>query len=203
MQFPLSEDAVTALLATESASMVRQMGQAELQLCCEKEAPNHSAARQILTLYLAALLLEEDYTEALQVGKRWKQRGAAMKLKIDTALALANVADAMRSHRYAEAMQVLPTPRESSGVKCVERLRRVLRQRIAASLSLACTHVKSSDMAAMLGLTVEELAEAAGSLGWRLQGDVATPLPKEPESGHIGEQTLQSLTSLVCTLERS
>ncbi|XP_018415441.1 PREDICTED: COP9 signalosome complex subunit 8 isoform X2 [Nanorana parkeri] len=189
-----------AVMAENPVSYQRLLEQCEEQ---ELEAPGGVAAPHIYSQLLALYLLHNDMNNGRYLWKRipppiksanaelgWIWEVGQRIWQRDFPGIYASIA----AHQWSE--NILPI---------MEAVRDETRQRAFGLVSQAYTSISADDLAAFVGLSVEDAVKGVLEQGWQADSATRMVMPKKPDSAPLSlipnEQQLARLTDYVAFLE--
>ena len=137
----------------------------------------------------------------------WKRIPASLKQLTDSELQRVwSFVQCLIERKYPEAFQLMVSQRWSNNElrETVDKLAAVTRRRLFDSVSVAYSSVRVSELAVMLGLSVDETCALAHAHAWSLDPThkFLIPIPTKTDKPSIANQVqMQQLTNLVSFLE--
>ncbi|XP_038644268.1 COP9 signalosome complex subunit 8 isoform X1 [Scyliorhinus canicula] len=195
----------TAVMAENSVGFSKLLEQCEIQ---ELEAPGGIATPQVYAQLLALYLLHNDMNTARYL---WKRIPQAIKTANPELGAIWSVGQRIWQRDFPGIYTVISSHQWSDTIQPImEELRDASRRRAFGLVSQAYTSISADDLAAFVGLPVEDAVKgsvftAVLEQGWQADPSTRMVVPKKTEPPPIpqipNEQQLARLTDYVAFLE--
>lgn len=189
-----------AVMAENPVSYQRLLEQCEEQ---ELEAPGGVATPNIYSQLLVLYLLHNDMNNARYLWKRIPQPVKSANAEIGWIWDVGQkiwqrdfpgIYSSIAAHQWSENIQPV-----------MEAVRDATRRRAFVLVSQAYTSISADDLAAFVGLPVEEAVKGVLEQGWQADSATRMVMPKKPDSAPLSlipnEQQLARLTDYVAFLE--
>ncbi|KAM9305821.1 COP9 signalosome complex subunit 8 [Gastrophryne carolinensis] len=189
-----------AVMAENPVCYQRLLEQYEEQ---ELEAPGGVANPQVYSQLLALYLLHNDMNNARYLWKRIPPAVKSSNAEIGWIWEVGQriwlrdfpgIYTAIAAHQWSENIQPI-----------IEAVRDATRRRALGLVSQAYTSISADDLAAFVGLPVEEAVKGVIEQGWNADSATRMVMPKRPDSAPLSqipnEQQLARLTDYVAFLE--
>ncbi|XP_069790504.1 COP9 signalosome complex subunit 8 isoform X2 [Narcine bancroftii] len=182
-------------------------GQIERQTSVRREssnkAPGGIATPQVYGQLLALYLLHNDMNTARYL---WKRIPQALKTANPELGAIWSVGQRVWQRDFPGIYTVISSHQWSDTIQPImEELRDATRRRAFGLVAQAYTSISADDLAAFVGLPVEDAVKAVLELGWQADPSTRMVVPKKTEPPPVpqipNEQQLARLTDYVAFLE--
>ncbi|XP_060684033.1 COP9 signalosome complex subunit 8 [Hemiscyllium ocellatum] len=189
-----------AVMAENSVGFAKLLEQCELQ---ELEAPGGIATPQVYGQLLALYLLHNDMNTARYL---WKRIPQAIKTANPELGAIWSVGQRIWQRDFPGIYTVISSHQWSDTIQPImEELRDATRRRAFGLVAQAYTSISADDLAAFVGLPVEDAVKAVLEQGWQADPSTRMVVPKKAEPPPVpqipNEQQLARLTDYVAFLE--
>ncbi|XP_069839242.1 COP9 signalosome complex subunit 8 [Dendropsophus ebraccatus] len=189
-----------AVMAENPVSYQRLLKQCEEQ---ELEAPGGVATPQVYSQLLVLYLLHNDMNNARYLWKRIPPSVRSSSPELGWIWEVGQriwqrdfpgIYSSIAAHQWSENIQPI-----------MEAVRDTTRRRAFCLVSQAYTSISADDLAAFVGLPVEEAVKGVVEQGWQADSATRIVMPKKPDSAPLSlipnEQQLARLTDYVAFLE--
>ncbi|NP_001279060.1 COP9 signalosome complex subunit 8 [Callorhinchus milii] len=189
-----------AVMAENSVGFSKLLEQCETQ---ELEAPGGIATPQVYGQLLALYLLHNDMNTARYL---WKRIPQALKTANPELGGIWSVGQRIWQRDFPGIYSVISSHQWSETIQPImESLRDATRRRAFGLVAQAYTSISADDLAAFVGLVVDEAVKAVLEQGWQADPTTRMVVPKKAESLPVpqipNEQQLARLTDYVAFLE--
>ncbi|XP_059823050.1 COP9 signalosome complex subunit 8 [Hypanus sabinus] len=189
-----------AVMAGKSVAFSKLLEQCETQ---ELEAPGGIATPQVYGQLLALYLLHNDMNTARYL---WKRIPQAIKTANPELGAIWSVGQRVWQRDFPGIYSVISSHQWSDTIQPImEELRDATRRRAFGLVAQAYTSISADDLAAFVGLPVEDAVKAVLEQGWQADPSTRMVVPKKTEPPPVpqipNEQQLARLTDYVAFLE--
>ncbi|XP_062907878.1 COP9 signalosome complex subunit 8 [Mobula hypostoma] len=188
------------VMAGKSVAFSKLLEQCETQ---ELEAPGGIATPQVYGQLLALYLLHNDMNTARYL---WKRIPQAIKTANPELGAIWSVGQRVWQRDFPGIYSVISSHQWSDTIQPImEELRDATRRRAFGLVAQAYTSISADDLAAFVGLPVEDAVKAVLEQGWQADPSTRMVVPKKTEPPPVpqipNEQQLARLTDYVAFLE--
>uniref|UniRef100_UPI00398F58A3 COP9 signalosome complex subunit 8 isoform X2 n=1 Tax=Pristiophorus japonicus TaxID=55135 RepID=UPI00398F58A3 len=189
-----------AVMAENSLGYSKLLEQCETQ---ELEAPGGIATPQVYGQLLALYLLHNDMNTARYL---WKRIPQAIKTANPELGAIWSVGQRIWQRDFPGIYTVISSHQWSDTIQPImEELRDATRRRAFGLVAQAYTSISADDLAAFVGLPVEDAVKAVLEQGWQADPSTRMVVPQKTEPPPVpqipNEQQLARLTDYVAFLE--